>query len=179
MAEADILSYRVLFFERIEDEFLPSDHYPQLALAVAGSHDLPTLRAWLQASDLDLKESLGQFSSPKGGAQARLGREREREQLVAAFRREEVAPATPRMEVRDLIPAAHAYLERSRSLLALAQLGDITDQADPVNVPSTSDEHPNWRRRLSVTLEELESDRRFHLIADALATGRGLSGPGE
>jgi len=37
----------------------------------------------------------------------------------------------------------------------MVQIDDLTDEADPVNVPATSDEHPNWRRRLSMTLEEL------------------------
>src|SRR5262249_16240782 len=45
MAEANILSYRVLFFEQdgASGEFLPPANYPRSAIAVAGSHDLPTL----------------------------------------------------------------------------------------------------------------------------------------
>ena len=35
----------------------------------------------------------------------------------------------------------------------MAQLDDITLEIEPVNVPTTSDEYPNWRRRYAVQLE--------------------------
>src|SRR5205085_399120 len=61
MASAHILSYRVLFFEKKIDPpaLLEPSEYPPLAVAVAGSHDLPTLRGWWQEHDIDLKERLG------------------------------------------------------------------------------------------------------------------------
>jgi 4-alpha-glucanotransferase len=40
-------------------------------------------------------------------------------------------------------------------MLSLAQLDDLLDEADPVNVPATSTEHPNWRRKYSAALEDL------------------------
>jgi 4-alpha-glucanotransferase len=53
------------------------------------------------------------------------------------------------------------------------QIDDLTDEADPVNVPATSDEHPNWRRRLSTTLEELATRPRFIDIAEIFCVERG------
>ena len=62
MAAANILSYRVLFFEQEESgAFVPPDAYPPLALAVAGSHDLPTLRGWWEERDIALKDRLGLY----------------------------------------------------------------------------------------------------------------------
>ncbi|HEV3373857.1 MAG TPA: hypothetical protein VG145_15030 [Xanthobacteraceae bacterium] len=55
----------------------------------------------------------------------------------------------------------------------MAQIDDLTDEADPVNVPTTSDEHPNWRRRLSLTLEELAERPRFIDIAEIFRDERG------
>jgi len=47
MAEANILSYRVLFFEREPETALSCpERLPTPALAIVGSHDLPTLRGW-------------------------------------------------------------------------------------------------------------------------------------
>ena len=40
-----------------------------------------------------------------------------------------------------------------------------------MNVPATSDEHPNWRRRLSMTLEELAGRPRFNDIAEIFRGG--------
>jgi 4-alpha-glucanotransferase len=42
-----------------------------------------------------------------------------------------------------------------------------------VNVPATSDEHPNWRRLLSTTLEELATRPRFIDIAEIFCVERG------
>ena len=62
MSAANVLSYRVLYFEQdSEGCFLPPDAYPRLAVAVVGSHDLPTLRGWWEGRDLDLKQSLDLF----------------------------------------------------------------------------------------------------------------------
>ena len=60
-------------------------------------------------------------------------------------------------------------------MLALAQIDDLTDEADPVNVPATSDEHPNWRRRLSNTLEQLAERPRFIDIAASFRKERGAA----
>ena len=90
MAEANILSYRVLFFEQdIETgAFDPPQAYPPLALAVVGSHDLPTLRGWWEGRDLDLKERLGLFPDADEARRQRETRERDKRQLVTALRRE-------------------------------------------------------------------------------------------
>jgi 4-alpha-glucanotransferase len=56
----------------------------------------------------------------------------------------------------------------------MVQIDDLTDEADPVNVPATSDEHPNWRRRLSMTLEELATGPRFIDIAEIFRAERGV-----
>ena len=60
----------------------------------------------------------------------------------------------------------------------MAQIDDLTDEADPVNVPATSDEHPNWRRRLSMTLDELAARPRFVDITEYFRAERGSKRPG-
>ncbi len=178
MAEAKVLSYRVLFFEQDGETgaFLPPDAYPPLALAVVGSHDLPTLRGWWESRDIDLKERLGLYPDPEEAGRQRAARERDQAQLLQALRQEKLLDEkTP--DIPTLARAAHAFLARSPSMLAMAQIDDLTDEADPVNVPATSDEHPNWRRRLSMTLEELAERPRFIDIADIFRTERGKPRP--
>lgn len=174
MAAACILSYRVLFFEKDENGFLPPDRYPELALAVAGSHDLPTLRGWWEAGDIDLKERLQLYPTADGAVSARQERARDQEQLLVALRAEGLLPKAGNVDVEALIRAAHAYLSRSKSALAIAQIDDITGEADPVNVPATSHEHPNWRRRLSLTVEELSTHPRLDALSGILAAERGV-----
>ncbi|MGH7097409.1 MAG: 4-alpha-glucanotransferase, partial [Stellaceae bacterium] len=173
MAQANILSYRVLFFEQDEGgAFLPPSAYPTLALAVAGSHDLPTLRGWWEGRDLDLKERLGLYPDAGEAVRQRVMRRRDRAHLLEALRREGLLPAAGEPDTRALARAAHAYLARTSSLLAMAQIDDLTDEAEPVNVPTTSDERPNWRRRLSMTLEEMAAHPRFRDIAALFRTAR-------
>ena len=175
MAEANILSYRVLFFEREPETgaFLPPSAYPELALAVIGSHDLPTLRGWWEGRDLDLKEQLGLFPEPGEASRQLQMRERDRIQLLEGLRREKLLSDNEEPDIPTLARAAHVFLARTASVLAMVQIDDLTDEADPVNVPATSDEHPNWRRRLSMTLEELAARPRFNDIAKIFRCERG------
>ena len=57
--------------------------------------------------------------------------------------------------------------------MVVAQLDDMTGEVDPVNVPGTSQEHPNWRRKNQKTLENLASDAAPWRIVEALVALRG------
>jgi len=176
MAAANILSYRVLFFEQDEDGvFLPPSAYPELALAVIGSHDLPTLRGWWQSRDLEIKQALGLFPDEEEAGKQQAARGTDRETLVRVLREAKLLPMQGTPDVETLSQAAHAFLAQTPSVLAMAQLDDLTDEADPVNVPATSDEHPNWRRRHSLTLEELATQPRFDAISRIFREARGAS----
>ena len=174
MAAARILSYRVLFFEKDENGgFLPPEAYPELALAVVGSHDLPTLRGWWEAADIDLRHGLRLIPDEAKADEARTERADDREQLAAALATEGSLPPDREDDTEAVVEAAHRFLARSRSGLAIAQIDDLTGEVDPVNVPTTSDEHPNWRRRLSLTIDELAQHPRFRAVSDIFAAERG------
>jgi 4-alpha-glucanotransferase len=168
MAAANILSYRVLFFEQdAKGNFLQPEAYPSLALAVVGSHDLPTLRGWWEGRDITLKQRLGLYPEPNEAERQRQARQQDKAALLRALRRAALLPESEaEPDIPTLARAAHAYLALTPSMLAMAQIDDLTDEADPVNVPMTADEHPNWRRRLSMTLEEIAARPRFIDIAE-------------
>jgi 4-alpha-glucanotransferase len=90
MPQANVLSYRVLFFEQdgATGEFLPLDAYPRGALAVAGSHGLPTLRGWCEGRDLELKDNPRLFVTHEHATAQRQARGRDRRQLLLALHRE-------------------------------------------------------------------------------------------
>ena len=152
--------------------FLPPSAYPALALAVVGSHDLPTFRGWWEGRDVDLKEQLGLFPEPSEAARQRQLRERDRMQLLRALRGEGLLTPNGELDLPTLARATHAFLARTPSFLAMAQIDDLTDEIDPVNIPATSDKHPNWRRRLSMTLEELATRPRLNDIAEIFRNER-------
>lgn len=164
MAEANVLSYRVLLFEqnRNTGKFISPAEYPSLALAVTGSHDLPTLRGWWTGEDIELKSRLGLFPDAERHRAARGG---EKAALLEALRREGLVAIDGQPHFSQIVRAVHAFLARSRSALVMAQLDDLTDEVEQVNAPATSDERPNWRRRYSLTLHELEGSSRLGDIA--------------
>jgi 4-alpha-glucanotransferase len=172
MAEARILSYRILFFEQAEDgSFLPPEAYPPLAMAVLGSHDLPTLRGWWEGRDVDLKERYGLLPTAEEVTWQRDQRDRDKAALLRA-----TGLAGP--DLQAMSQAAHRLLARSASLLAVAQLDDLLDEGDQVNVPSTSYEHPNWRRKLSLPLEALPDHALFGEVTALFRAERGTSDAG-
>jgi 4-alpha-glucanotransferase len=171
MERANILSYRVLFFEKDSDGFIAPEEYPRLALAVASSHDLPTLRGWWQASDLKLKEDLDLFPTEAHAAEAMAERKKDRDALEVLLRHSRLID-TSALDADRFADAAHTLLGRARSMLTLLQLDDLTGEVEPVNVPTTLHEYPNWRRRISVSVEQLAGDRRFVSSTAAVAAER-------
>jgi 4-alpha-glucanotransferase len=47
------------------------------------------------------------------------------------------------------------YLARSRCRLVSLQIEDLLGMVDPVNVPGTDREYPNWRRKLTADIEDM------------------------
>jgi 4-alpha-glucanotransferase len=54
----------------------------------------------------------------------------------------------------------------------------LQEEGYPVNLPATWDEYPNWRRRLSMTLEELAACPRFIDILESFRVERGTKPAG-
>ncbi len=175
MAAANILSYRVLFFEQDEKtgEFIPPNEYPRLAVAVAGNHDMATLRGWWQARDIDLKASLALYPSEDELNSQRKRRERDRKAIVHAFRSQGLLPPNGDISAELFAFAAHQFLARVSSSLVVTQLDDMTGEVDPVNVPATSTEYPNWRRKYAKPIEELAFDDALWRIVEILTALRG------
>ncbi|RXH53988.1 4-alpha-glucanotransferase [Granulicella sibirica] len=174
MAEANILSYRVLAFERGEESFHTPNEYPHLALSVAGNHDLPTLPGWWCGNDIELRERLKLFPDADSAQQAREMRSRDRAALMRAFAKEGLLSDQLDITSAEFCQASHEFLARTRSLLTIVQLDDLMREPEQVNVPGTSNENPNWRRKLSRTLEQMDKDeslsRLSSLMQSAVAT---------
>ncbi len=172
MAAANILSYRILSFEQDEDgTFLPPQSYPRLALAVLGSHDLPTLRGWWEGHDIVLKRRYDLLTDAETEWQQEL-RARDKASLLTALRKAGLLDAAE-PDIPALSRALHGFLGRSSALLAVANLDDMLDEPEQVNVPSTDREHPNWRRKLAVPVEEIARHPGFREAAAVLRTSRG------
>jgi 4-alpha-glucanotransferase len=72
--------------------------------------------------------------------------------------------------------ALHRLVARTPSRMLCVPAEDLTGAVEQVNVPGTVDEHPNWRRKLAVDLEELPRQPLFRAIVAALQEERPKSG---
>jgi 4-alpha-glucanotransferase len=69
------------------------------------------------------------------------------------------------------------FLADTPSRLLMVSLEDALGVVEQVNVPGTIDEHPNWRRRVAVPLEDLLRSSTLRAIGSVMeATGRASRG---
>ena len=143
MADWGIWSYQVMMFERDDrGAFRGIEHYAPNALVTFNTHDLSSYAGWRRFSDLKLKRSLG--IDPGESDDARwhaLG------MLTDALRHHAIDG--------DDLYAIAAFLARTKSRLLTLSLEDLLGVIDQPNIPGTVNEHPNWRRRLPVAIDEI------------------------
>jgi 4-alpha-glucanotransferase len=168
MEATGILSYRIVFFERrLDGTFVPPEEYPALALAASGTHDLPTIPAWLRGEDVDLRDRLQMLETPL--ADERAARDRERALFLDTLVAHGDLAASDRDDDTAVIVAANRYLAATPCAIVMAQLDDVLAERAPVNVPGTSTQYPNWRRKLGTAVDALASDDRLRRLCTALA----------
>ena len=76
----------------------------------------------------------------------------------------------------DLCRAIHVYLAMSPAWVVMANLDDLIGEVTQMNLPGTVDAYPNWSRKLSLSLEDLQRDERIHSLAAAVRTRRPPAG---
>ncbi len=163
LAQSEILSYRLLYFERdAEGAFRPPADYPANALVAVSTHDLAPLAGWWTGRDLRLRLQLGLFPDLPVFEKQLLDRAQERIRLLSALNRAgllsalEVAAAAGSQSLpAPTVEAIHAFLAATPAALMLVQLEDVLAETEQVNMPATVDEHPNWRRKLPLDLQAL------------------------
>ena len=161
ISEADVLSYRVLFFERDGLSFLPPERYPEKAVACVSTHDLPTLAGWWNGADIGERQALG-LTPADAGESARTERGAEKIALMRALNLDPGSGDGPAP-----VEAVHRFIGQTPCVLAVAQIDDLVGENTAVNLPGTDRERPNWRRRLKPDVAEI-----FDSIPDGLP-GRG------
>jgi glycogen operon protein len=188
LAAADVLSYRVLWFERDGAAFVAPSRYPAKAAACVSTHDLPTIAGWWSGADIDEKESLALLDADAAVA-ARAERAASKAALADALdRAAATATAAPGAAastvtagtIDAILPhdagvtaAIHRFVGSSQAALVLVQADDLAGEKVAVNLPGVDRERPNWRRRLAVDVDALwRTEAAARTVAD-LAADRG------
>ncbi len=168
MTAAGLLSYRVVWFERWESGlFKAAKTYPKAALATVSTHDLATIRGFLSGRDIDWRETVGQLDAA-AATSARRERPKDIKKLCDALVHEKLLDGKGPEAV---VIALHRFLARTPAALAMVQLEDLEGAVEQPNLPGTIDEHPNWRRRMQGSLDELATSKLaaelFAVMAEA------------
>ncbi|HYC35866.1 MAG TPA: malto-oligosyltrehalose synthase [Usitatibacter sp.] len=175
LAASQVLSYRLLLFERENGGFKAPAAYPKRALVAWSTHDLPTFTGWWQEEDIHTRGELGLLDDNQRRAQ-HDERRHARGALVAALAREglvDAATATEGPVTDALADAVQAFLARTPSSVMVVQMEDVLGVAEQANLPGTIDQHPNWKRKLALPVEAWSRDARFRRLARQLASLRG------
>jgi 4-alpha-glucanotransferase len=156
LAEAGILGYRLLWFERNGDGSFraPRDYSEQAAVSTT-THDLPTLAGFFTGRDIEARRAAGLIDDADHAKQWE-SRRREIENLHRA------------LDAAGFHDDPIAFVLSTPCSLAVINQEDLTGETDQQNLPASTWQYPNWRRKMKVAVEELgtlEADLRRKIEA--------------
>jgi 4-alpha-glucanotransferase len=176
LSDWGLLGCAILYFEREGDSFTPPAHYGEDKFASLNNHDFPTLKGFWEGEDFRWREELGIGAS---GLEAdRNARLHDRWLMLRRLEDEGLLPegispyAAPAEMSDELSVAVHALLARVKSSVVAVQCEDLLGLKDQPNVPGTTVEEPNWRRKLPVDIENLFDQTLSGRILSAMRAER-------
>lgn len=164
LARFGVLSYRLFYFEKNGGGFHGHDAYPRQALVSSTTHDLPTIAGYWTGADIEARRHAGMID--EHGYRSQLAaRADDRQKMLNAL---SAAGLLPEQLSRDaaqypmLTPELHhaiaGFLALTPCDLWLINQEDLTLETTQQNLPGTTWQHPNWRRKMRFSMEQLRSD---------------------
>ena len=172
-----VAHYKVLLFEKASDgTFKSPAEYDYCSLAAVTTHDLPTFRGWWEAADIEIADRLNLYPDATVRALVAESRAADRRHLMSAlvgaglwcWQTHEAVPSYS----HALMRAVHLYLALSNAELAVVQIEDLAGMTEPINVPGTYLEHPNWQRKVSHAATAIFGREDVREMLDALSIAR-------
>ncbi|NOH82377.1 4-alpha-glucanotransferase [Vibrio sp. 03-59-1] len=179
LADAGVHSYKVFFFETAEDGgFISPEHYASQSMSALCTHDMPTLRGFWHCDDLKTGREIGLY--PDEAQLETLFSDRlECKQGILdsvawhGFLPEGVGRDASQVPMDSyLSEALQVHVGAGSSTLLSVQLEDWLEMDKPVNIPGTVNEYPNWRRKLTMNLDEVFSREDVNRISSRLTEVR-------
>jgi len=140
LAALGVLGLKVLRWEKKDwdtpdERFIPPSEYPELSVAVTGTHDTETLAVWWRNAAATERQQLAKaLNFPDG-----------------------VDPSAPNLDTR-VLDAILGPLYESPSRLVMAPVQDLFGWEQRINLPG-SIRKINWTYRLPMTIERLARNR--------------------
>ena len=162
-----VLSYRLFYFEKNRNgSFKRTQDYPRQALVASTTHDLPTIAGFWTGRDVEAR--LAAHLTDAAGYERQMRERRQEKQLMLdALHSEGLLPADYSSDAA-LIPeldgplhnAIIGYLAQTPSMLLLLNQEDLTKETEQQNLPGSTAEYPNWRRKMKWSVGELRTKQQ-------------------
>lgn len=179
LEDGGIYSNCVFYFEKYDNwHFRKPEDYKWQALTMQANHDVAPLTAWWKGSDLELRHQLGLIADREQLQRELDWRRGERGQLLQWLDEQGLLPEhwqprpldAPLDEALQL--ALTRALGRANSQLLSVQIDDLVGMEQPVNIPGTSSEYPNWRRRIPDNIDRIFARPAVQGLLQALREAR-------
>lgn len=140
---------------------------PAEAVASLNTHDMFPFKAFLDGSDIPDRLDLG-FLTEGDAASESHHRRHTREGLAQFF-------GCSADSTEQIFERALHFLGQSSSDIVLVNLEDLWQETNPQNIPATTTQRPNWRRRVRNGTETLPSLERVEKVLQELDANRPAS----
>jgi 4-alpha-glucanotransferase len=149
LARRGILGMQVLWFEHeSHGRFIAPSQWRREAVAMTTTHDLPTVAGWWKGRDIQWRAKAGIRTHTGDHAADRQERITLKEKLWSALLTADCVSSNQPEGAEAVIDGAICYVGKTPCRLAIVSAEDICGVEEQPNLPGTTDEHPNWRRRL-------------------------------
>ena len=157
-----ILSYRLLYFEQDNNgRFRRPQDYPIDVLS-ATTHDLPTLAGFWIGRDIEARREAGLLTDEGVYQSMRADRAEQKQKLLDLLAELKLLPdwfPRDQAQVPELVGELHnaivGFLASAPSKLMVLNQEDLLKQAEQQNLPGSTGEYPNWRRKMKCNRGEL------------------------
>ncbi|GHZ43490.1 TPA: 4-alpha-glucanotransferase [Vibrio cholerae] len=180
LRDAGVHSYKVFFFETSKEDggYVSPAHYAEQSMAALCTHDMPTLRGFWHCDDLKMGREIGLYPDEEQLQGLFDDRLKSKQGILDSVAWHGYLPdgvgrdATQVPMDSYLSEALQLHVAAGSSALLSVQLEDWLEMDKPVNIPGTVNEYPNWRRKLSMNLDEIFAREEVNHIAARLTEVR-------
>lgn len=172
LEEKGILAYNIFYFESDNQGSKPLANYPYQAMTTLSTHDLPTVQGYWKGYDFVLGEKFGIYPSEKVLNILKQSREENKAKIRQAVEKVQELANTDEGVSETFTHQLQAYVADTNSALFGTQPEDWLNMLEPVNIPGTSMEYPNWRRKLSHTIEAIFENQAINQLLDTIEQKR-------
>ncbi|MCZ6487930.1 MAG: 4-alpha-glucanotransferase, partial [Gammaproteobacteria bacterium] len=175
MAATAVYSNKIFYFERTSNQQFkqPQDHQGD-ALLMVTNHDVSTLAGWWNGTDLQIRGECGLLDNEHDLPRLLGQRREDKVRLLTWLQSLQLLPTSWVGGIVDgggakpfdiiLCGAILNANARSHSRLMLFQLDDLQLLQEPVNIPGTYREYPNWRRKQRLETKALFGDPQIQAL---------------